>query len=336
MADMFGAPIGIGAAETDIRQNVLGALQAGKILGEIEAQPADLELKKAHARLYSAEAGSKEMEYAQQKKLMELMATPGAQGSNAEDPATRMDKIGNLMLDSGLFVKGSKMLEDASQIRGRAATAASAVIRQTLMTDRSKRLKAERVGSLAGSATAATWPAVRAQLSEAMDGAELPEDFSQAQQFLPQLAQAGMTAAQQLSLKEKQTDNVAKAAHWKEQEVEWGSRITRANATVKLINERIARMQKDGGDVSTLLKERIKTEKARREAIEGKEQAQRNKSATPPLPEDRKLGAVYNTPRGPMTWQGSGWLPAPASSRAAEDALDDELLRESADGGGDE
>lgn len=33
-------------------------------------------------------------------------------------------------------------------------------------------------------------------------------------------------------------------------------------------------------------------------------------SAPPRSPQDRKPGATYNTPRGPMKWTGTGWLPA--------------------------
>jgi hypothetical protein len=59
MADMFGAPIGIGAAETDMRQQVQGALLAQKTLGEIALQPAQQQLTEAHAKLFGAEAEQK-------------------------------------------------------------------------------------------------------------------------------------------------------------------------------------------------------------------------------------------------------------------------------------
>ncbi len=78
MADMFGAPVGIGAAEADQRQNVLGGLQAYETVGKIEQQPAQKALLEAHAKLFGAEATAKEQEVARQQKLLELMNTPDA------------------------------------------------------------------------------------------------------------------------------------------------------------------------------------------------------------------------------------------------------------------
>lgn len=74
MADMFGAPIGQGAAETDIRQVAQGALLAQKALGEIGMQPAEKALKEAHAKLYEEEARQKEIANQSQQQMLGLSA----------------------------------------------------------------------------------------------------------------------------------------------------------------------------------------------------------------------------------------------------------------------
>lgn len=323
MSDLFGAPIGIDAYDQNQRQNVLGALNAGKILGEIEQQPAHKALLESQARLHGAEAGLKENELAQQTKLMSLMNGPqGEQATNA-DPVTRMEQIGGMMLGTGAFTKGSELLNKASEIRSRMATAATAEIRQGLLEARTNRLRAESVGSLAGSATADTWATVKPQLEEAV-GHPLPDDFMQAQQFLPQLTQAGMTAAQQLAAKEKKLEATALQAHRAAQEREWSSRITRANASVRLIDERINRLKKDGGDISELRKERTLTERARREAIQGKANIQRQKDLAPVDPSLRQPGKAYQSPSGKWAqWTKEGWLPL-AEQDSGDDNSDDE------------
>lgn len=127
MSDLFGAPIGIAAAETDMRQNVLGALQAQKTLGEIGQQPADLELKQAHAKLFGAEAVQKDLanqmaandlalsQKFQQQEAQEKIATLAANGQIAtindvgqmgkpapNDPAARLTKYIKFLEDNGM------------------------------------------------------------------------------------------------------------------------------------------------------------------------------------------------------------------------------------------
>ena len=325
MADMFGAPIGIGAAEDDIRKNVLGALNAGKILGEIEAAPFELQMKKAQTRVYEATAAEKEQEVAATKRMMELMQ--GGSAGSAEDPTTQLDTIGTAALAAGKFKLGSDLLGRASTMRTQAATAATAEVRQGLMEARTRKLEAERVGGLTGSVVdQASWDRVRPEL-EAAGLTGIPTDFASAAPILSQVTSASMTAAQQNAARERELERVARGAHWKAQEKTWDAQVARAHAAVALSRERLERLKKNGGalDQATIEARNATRDlrKAQKLALEGKEQAQHNRSAVPPLAVDRKIGAVYNTPRGKMMWQGQGWVPAPAAATADTDDDDD-------------
>ena len=83
MADMFGAPIGIEAAEASSRQNILGALQAQKTLGEIAEQPAHLALTQAHAKLYGAEAEQKDIANKSAQQMLALSTSFSQQEAQA-------------------------------------------------------------------------------------------------------------------------------------------------------------------------------------------------------------------------------------------------------------
>lgn len=72
MADLFGAPLGIIAAEEGNRQNMLAGVQAQKLLGDIAMQPSEARYKDSLARLHSADALGKENEAAAAQQMMVL------------------------------------------------------------------------------------------------------------------------------------------------------------------------------------------------------------------------------------------------------------------------
>ena len=57
--ELFGAPIGIQAAEQNARENVLSAVKAQELLGKIAAQPGEMAMTKAQTELYTADAAQK-------------------------------------------------------------------------------------------------------------------------------------------------------------------------------------------------------------------------------------------------------------------------------------
>lgn len=328
MSDFFGATTGIIAAEKSMRDDVLGALQAGKILGEIEAQPAELELKKAHARLYGAEAATKENELTRNRRVAARLQALETGPQAVADPVQKMEAIGNIMLDEGDYTKGMQLLNGVSQSRSRAATAATAEVRKGLLEARTKKLEAERVGGLAGSATdQATWDRIRPELEEA-GLTEIPQDFAQAAPILRHIQSSSLTAVQQLTQRERDLDRTARSAHWKAQEKEWDSRIARAGATIALQKERLAVLKKNGGgaspEVTELRREKIKTEKVRREAMQGREEAKRNASLAPVDPAAREIGKSYRNHAGRWgQWTKDGWLPI-ATPASVDDSDDDD------------
>lgn len=72
MADLFGAPQGILAADQNNLNNVLGGLKAQEMLGSIAQQPYDLQIKQAQARDYNAQALGREQAAAAQERMLQI------------------------------------------------------------------------------------------------------------------------------------------------------------------------------------------------------------------------------------------------------------------------
>lgn len=166
MSDMFGAPIGIAAAETDQRQVVQGALLAQKTLGEIAAQPADLALKEAHARLYGAEADLKQAQVADQKTMQELaegvakarqaarqgvvLTADDLRGAKGEPKslAEPYEEMLALAADRGVSpLVTEKLAKDAATIRKNEATAASAQAEEKVRRITAQEKSLEMIGA---------------------------------------------------------------------------------------------------------------------------------------------------------------------------------------------
>lgn len=82
MADMFGAPIGISAAESDVRQNLGSALQVQQTLlaidkaqAEKDLIPSQLELSRAHAKLYTEDARKIDIANQMQQQMLALSSS---------------------------------------------------------------------------------------------------------------------------------------------------------------------------------------------------------------------------------------------------------------------
>ena len=316
MADMFGAPIGIGAAEQDMRQNVLGALQAQDMLGKIEMQPAQRRMTEAHARLYGAEADLKEAQARDQRTMQEI-----AQGvAAARQAATRGELLtveNQPTRPRSLAEPYVQMLAEAERrgvspmVTEKIATQAAGILQKEAAAVNSaaqaqihkidmQAKAAERVGSLAQMGLAGPQQYAQARMMMAQEGIptqELPEDFQQAVPMLQGLVDQSMKAKDKLDLSRKDLHEKAQEKLWKSSEARNYAAVKTATAREELVKERTSLLRKNGGATSPEAKahkeELTAATKARREAAERKEFPQ-----MPIDPAAIQLGKSYTDKQG--------------------------------------
>ena len=348
MADMFGAPMGIGAAEADVRQNVQGALLAQKTLGEIAAQPADLELKQAHARLYGAEADLKAAEVANQKAMAELALRARTQGRTAttddlgadgkpKSLAAPLERLFNFaeaegtnpMLTAGIAKK-------IAEIKQKEASAASSAETQQLNALKGQRERMEMRGSFAAAALQAG-PNGYAQVlqaaisrlppDQAQELAKLPQTFAAAQPLLKAAVTESMQALDKVKLDEKAIQDKAQRARWDSANAASNQAVKTGQARESLIKERTEVLKKNGGEGTGASKEAREELTLSRRAL----RLARERKEFPPAPLDpgqRELNKTYTAADGsrflwtqnPATGKGAALLLTPAPGTKAATA----------------
>jgi len=218
MADMFGAPLGIGAAERDQRDVVLGGLNAVKTMGEIEAQPVDLQMKRAHTRVYDATAAKMEQERATEEAFAAL-ARGGAGQAGAGGPGlTQADQLSDLAskaINAGFVTKGTELAGKAAQIAARYASAGASNAAEQVRLVNAAKGRISMMGGIANAAleanTQAGYDQARMQAIEAgIDPSSLPEDFAAAKPTLKLLVDQSVKAIEKLKLKEDQLNGISK------------------------------------------------------------------------------------------------------------------------------
>lgn len=227
MSGMFGAPVGISAAEQDMRQGALGGLQAQKLLGEIAAQPAAQALTKAHARLYGAEADVKQAGLADQKVLAQIGANIAAKRAQGETitvddlkpPKTQEDYLQEFAEASMGKVSPdvtAKLLEKAAAVRQHNASAAASKALEAERGLIAQQKKAERIGALAASALQGPAQYAQARMIAAQEGLpidRLPQSLEAARPLLQGLVTSSMAAKDSLHLKIQQVTEARQAAN---------------------------------------------------------------------------------------------------------------------------
>lgn len=301
MSDMFGAPIGISAAEQDMRQGALGGLQAQKLLGEIAEQPDRARLTRAHADLYSAQAAEHSANALDQQKLAELATTMAAQGrvATVEDlgpktprsGADYLEQFAGLASDKGVSVKTTAGLyEKAAVLRQREAAAGASAATEVVKKLDAQAKRATRVGELATAALQGQLQYDQARMLAAQEGLpidRLPQDLESARPLLQGLITSSMTAKDGLELKRKEAHDKAQETLWRSTEAKNTATSKTAAARTELISERTKLLRKNGGEGSPQQQaaraELTASRKALREARERKE--------FPALPLDPKSAA---------------------------------------------
>lgn len=292
-SEMFGAPIGIGAAEADQRENVLGGLAAAKLLGEIEKQPAERALTEAHARLYGAQAGEKEMDL----RAQEAMAKATASGEFGGDSASMADplfKMAGFAWKNGYMNKGVELATKAGTILQSEYAAKNSQANAQLRQFQLQRQKIEQNASLAASVTdQASYDRAKMALSaQGQDVSDMPLDYASAAPMLRQIAESGMKALDILKSREDAIKDKSLLERRSAQNRVSDARIKELDATVKLRKLQADRIEKELGPDAPL------TEEVKRALIESRRSASefRETKIYEPLPKDPKnvmIGKKY-------------------------------------------
>lgn len=349
MADMFGAPIGIGQAEADQRQNVMGGLLALHKMGEIEAQPTDLELKKAHARLFNAEAYDKEITAMQNAAMIGPTAEvfgggtggggPGVfhNGTTGEAPSSMADPLfslariagsrGFLMKSMDLYTKGVDIVRKESVIGNNQA-------KQTLAEVRAEQIQNEQDAAIASNLLTqgdqAGYDQMRMILNaRGEDISWMPQDFNdpRAKRMLEMVRDQGISAKDQLAARAKKVVDDARVRALTASATAAGASANLSGIRAKVARQRYDDVTKNGGDTTggarALREERRKAivdaTKAKAVAEQAKADAQAardRKNFPPPTPEQLanngaglRAGQSYSTPKGVLTWTGTAFVP---------------------------
>lgn len=351
MSDMFGAPIGISQARGDAVREAVGAAQAMKALKELEQAPADLALKQAHARLYTAEAAKAEAATAEDVAWKELVrkglgGDPAAaqqvlaEAGNAPEvranrsPAAPLYRLADMAGRAGLVGKQADLLTKATTIDSHVATAANARSNQALHQIDAQRKMWEQVGSMAYAAlnNPAAYPQLRLQAEGlGMDTSKLPMDFASAAPILKTLVDRSIPALEQLKLRDaeiKQRDqkrNVDSAIQQR------NTRMGLMRTREKLLKEQLATYIKNGGAESP--EARAARDSLRRLRDTRTEMNERQLyQPAPAKPSDADVGKTFKSPTGKLgVYMGNGqWrvvqapaATAPSASRPAADDFSD-------------
>ena len=324
---MFGAPTGISAAEDQIRQNMLGGLQAQKALGEIAMQPAEAQLKEAHARLYGAEAAKAEAAAREQEGMAALMkglpteSTPGETGSLA-DPLLR---LGTLGLKSGYINTGTKLLTQGMSILSKEEQIRTAQSTQALKQFQLQREQLQQTGSLAASAIdQPSYDRMRQYLvAQGHNVSDLPEDFQSAQPILQQIVTSSMKAAEVLNAREAKARTDSLLARRRVQNAKDTAAIDTSKARVDVLRQRERILsQTDGPNAPSTVAANAEKNRERR-VLSDLREARLYPTLTPLQVKDkaqRTVGQTYTLPTGRYVWSPEGWIAAPKGAPAASTA----------------
>ena len=323
MSDMYGAPIGQGAAEADMRQETKGALDAVEEMGRIAMQPAQQRRQEAAADMETIQAQqAKRMQQlgidyqaAQQVAakggILTVDQAPSAQPS-AADALMKMAQYGS---DNGMDpVSLAPLWEKAAAIKQHEAAAASSGAQAKVqeLTVQAKR-NALR-GSFAQAALeggAANYAAIRAAAieqtppGEKSDIGRLPEDYNQA---VPLLKAA---LSQSMSVKEKLEQQASESLdEARERRQEAASANDYAKVGVSKAREKLIKAQTDN-EIKYGGPDAPGTKKAKGQLTQAQEAtaAARDRKEFPMMPVDPKdviVGKSYNLNGRRFTIVGKG------------------------------
>jgi len=328
MAELFGAPLGMIAADEQSRQNVLVGLEAQKVMNTLALQPSQIALNQAHTGYYGAQTAEADAKTeaarvmqrlgegftADQQKLKGVIDGAAAQGKTA----TVADLKG-----AGQKVSTAQPLKDFAayaaskgasptvlkEIYGEIATIdekeAVGIWRNTeseVAQDKMQRDRRTEVGGIAAAAAASPAQYRAFMLNPDLQtrfGAKnlLTGSYDADKVTLQTIAQASMDANKQADNKRQQAELEARQAQFIAGNALRDAKVAAADADFLLKYERYEQLVKNGEAVTNA---GIEAKKAVTAAAKARTAAAQDK-ATPQLPLDpgsRKLGQSYMLPDG--------------------------------------
>lgn len=288
LGQLYGAPNGIIAANTEHRQNVLAALQSQKLLGEIETEPAHRELLTEQARhqrtlanLNVEQATEKRQATERARRLEAVNALVAEQEAKERAAKIEMGRMQGTNITAADLVPQSSMTEQLTGQTLRVIAAAraagipetqliplvkeaSTVIENAAKTDNqnaltavhkldAQRKQAQNIGSLAEFALQS--PGNYAQMllnlqQQGTDVSRMPTSWEEAKPKLRALLAQATTAKEKADMEARKMEAQAAQARAGAAQASAGAAVATSAARIRLINARTDAVIKEGGERS--------------------------------------------------------------------------------------
>ena len=334
MAELFGAPVGMIAADEQSRQNVLVGLEAQKVMNTLALQPSKIALDEAQTRYYGAQTDAEAAKTeaasvmqrlgegftADQKLRQGVVDKAASQGQIATaanlEGAGQKVSVAQPLKDFAAYAAGKgapptvleKLYGEISAIEGREAEAAWK--NQQVVSDQDKTARDRRteIGGIAAAAAASPAQYRAFMLNPDLQtrfGAKnlLTGSYDADKVTLQTIAQASMDANKQADNRRQQAELDARQANFNAGEARRDAQVAAATAQAELAAERLANLIKFGDQNSEA---GLAAKKAATDAARARTAAAADKAA-PQLPLDSKarvLNKSYTIPDGRIaTWE---------------------------------
>ena len=332
MAELFGAPLGMIAADEQSRQNALVGLEAQKVMNTLALQPSQIALKQAHTGYYGAQTAAENAKTEAARVMQRLGAGFTADQQlrqGAIDGAAAKGQTATVanLKGAGQKVSVAQPLKDfvayaagegapptvLKDIYGEIATIeekeAQGLWRNTesiVAEDKMQRDQRTEIGGIA--AAAAENPQQYAAIMINRDlrdrlPKELTGSYDADRNTLRAIGQASMDANKQADNRRQQAENEAVQARFNAGQSKRDAAVAAADAAFLLAYERYQQLHKNGQAVTDA---GIEAKKAVTEAVRARTAAAADKAA-PQLPLDPKarvLNKAYTLADGRIaTWE---------------------------------
>ena len=332
MAELFGAPLGMMAADEQSRQNALVGLEAQKVMNTLALQPSQIALNQAHTGYYGAQTAAENAKVeaasvmqrlgagftADQKLRQGVIDEKAAQGQTATvadlKGAGQKVSVAQPLKDFAAYALGKgasptvleKIYGEIATIEEKEAQGAWRNQEVLASQDKVSRDKRTETGGIAAAAAASPEQYAAIMMNPALRDRLPPEltgDYNTDSRVLRAIGQASMDTNQQEDNKRQRAELDAQQARFAAGQALRDAKVAAADADFLLKYERYEQLAKNGQAVTEAgikAKEEVAAAgRARRAAAADK--------AAPQLPLDLKarvLNKAYTIPDGRIaTWE---------------------------------
>lgn len=326
MAELFGAPLGMIAADEQSRQNALVGLEAQKVMNTLALQPSQIALNQAHTGYYGAQTAEADAKVeaarvmqrlgegftADQQKLKGVIDGAAAQGKTATvaDLKGVGQKVSTAqpLKDFAAYAAGKgasptvleKLYGEIATIEEREAQGAWR--NQQVLSDQDKTARDLRteIGGIAAAAAENPQQYAAIMMNRELRNRlpkELTGSYDTDRPMLRAIGQASMDANKQADNRRQQAELDARQANFNAGQAKRDAAVALTDAKYLLAVERFEQLSKNGQAVTDA---GLEAKRAVAEAARARTAAAQDK-ATPQLPLDpgsRKLGQSYMLPDG--------------------------------------